>query len=175
MKRHRTTAKIRLVAQDEHHAARAASDPTNPVNEASVRPQPGSRKPGLTLADSSVRTHTLIPTGKLDRHSAAMLEAEIERLYDNGVTTLVLDLRELTYVDSTGLAVIAFRCALCKRRGFDLRLIPGSRLMHRAFEEAGVTDLLQPPEDRIAASRLPAATSERPSEDVASGEGSRAR
>jgi anti-anti-sigma factor len=175
MKRHRTTAKIRLVAQDERPVAGAASDRTHAVNETSMRPPPGSRNPGLALADSSVRTHTLIPTGKLDRSSAAILEAEIERLYDNGVTSLVLDLRELSYVDSTGLAVIAFRCELCKRRGFDLRLIPGSRLMQRAFEEAGVTDLLQPPEDQIAASRLPAATSERPSGDVASGEGSRAR
>lgn len=175
MKRHRTTAKIRLVAHDERRVAGAASDRTHAVNKASMRAQPGSHKPGLTLADSSIRTHTLIPTGKLDRHSAAMLEAEIERLYDNGVTSLVLDLRELTYVDSTGLAVIAFRCELCKRRGFDLRLIPGSRLMQRAFEEAGVTDLLQPPEDPIAASRRPAAASEHPSGDVASGEGSRAR
>jgi anti-sigma B factor antagonist len=152
MKRHRTLAKIRLVAQDERGQAGAVLDRTHPVKEASVHPQPGSGKPGLRLAASSVRTHTLIPTGKLDRSSAPVLEAEIERLYDDGVTSLVLDLRELTYVDSTGLAVIAFRCALCKRRGFDLRLIPGSRLMQRAFEEAGVTDLLQPPEDRIAAS-----------------------
>jgi anti-sigma B factor antagonist len=152
MKRHRTLAKIRLVAQEERGLAGAALDRTHPVKEASVRPHPASGKPGLTLAASSVRTHTLIPTGKLDRTSAPVLEAEIERLYDDGVTSLVLDLRELTYVDSTGLAVIAFRCALCKRRGFDLRLIPGSRLMQRAFEEAGVTDLLQPPEDHIAAS-----------------------
>jgi anti-anti-sigma factor len=111
----------------------------------------------------------------LDRHSAPVLEAEIERLYDSGVTSLVLDLRELAHVDSTGLAVIAFRCELGKRRGYGLSLIPGSRLMQRAFEELGVTDLLPPPEGRIAASRLPAATSERPSADMASGEGSRAR
>jgi anti-anti-sigma factor len=170
MKRHRTAAKIRLVARDERGEARMASDLTHTLNDPSTSPEPESRKPGLTLAGSSARTHTLIPTGRLDRRSAPILEAEIERAYENGVTSLVLDLRELTYVDSTGLAVIAFRCELCKRRGFDLRLIPGSRLMQRAFEEAGVTDLLQPPEEAIAASGLPAGTSEHSSGEVASGE-----
>jgi anti-anti-sigma factor len=152
MKRHQTAAKIRLVARDERSLAGPSLERTHIVHEASVRSAPGSRKPGLTLADPPLRTHTLIPTGKLDRHSAPILEAEIERLYDDGVTGLVLDLRELTYVDATGLAVIAFRCELCKRRGYDLSVIPGSRLMQRAFEEVGVTDLLPPPEDRIAAS-----------------------
>jgi anti-anti-sigma factor len=172
MKRHRTVAKMRLVARDGSGVAGANPERMNALDEASVRPAPGSGKPALTLADSGVRTHTLIPTGRLDRHSAPVLEAEIERLCDSGVTSLVLDLRELAYVDSTGLAVIAFRCELCKRRGYDLALIPGSRLMQRAFEGLGVTDLLAPPEDRIAASRL---TSERPSEDHASSEGSRGR
>jgi anti-anti-sigma factor len=171
MKRHRTGAKIRLVARDERGTTGAASDPTHAVHATGTRPEPGSRKPGLTLADSSGGTHTLIPTGKLDHGSAPILEAEIDRLCSSGVTSLVLDLRELTYVDSIGVTVLAFRCKLCKRRGYDLRLIPGSRLMQRAFEAAGVTDLLPTPEDRIAASRLPAATSERTSVDVASGEG----
>lgn len=173
MKRHRTVAKIRLVAHDEHGLAGADAERTHTVHETSVPTAPGSGKPGLTLADSSTRTHTLIPTGRLDLHSAPVLEAEIERLCDDGVTSLVLDLRELAYVDSTGLAVIAFRCELCKRRGCDLSLIPGSRLMQRAFEELGVTDWLSPQEDRIAASRPRAGTSERPWGDVAGGGGSR--
>jgi anti-sigma B factor antagonist len=175
MKRHRTGAKIRLVAPDERGVTGAASDPTHAVDETSTRPQGGSHKAALTLAESGVRTHTLIPTGKLDRRSAPTLEAEIERLFGSGITSLVLDLRELTYVDSTGVSVLAFRCKLCKRHGYDLRLIPGSRLMQRAFEAAGVTDLLPPLEDRSAPAPLPAATSERPSGDLASGEGSLGR
>jgi anti-anti-sigma factor len=175
MKRHRTVAKIRLVARDPRNEAETASDRTQPVPEGSTHARLGPRKLGLALANASVGTHTLIPTGKLNRHSASVLEAEIERLHANGFTSLVLDLRELSYVDSTGLAVIAFRCELCKRRGYDLGVIPGSRLMQRALEEMGVTDLLAPPEDQIAASRLPAPNSEPPAQDVASGKGSSGR
>jgi anti-anti-sigma factor len=110
----------------------------------------------LVLASVSVWTHTLIPTGELDHRSAHVLEAEIERLCEEGVTGITLDLRELTYIDSIGVAVIAFRCGLCKRRGYDFALIPGSRFVHRAFEQAGVADLLPFQEDDVAASRRPA-------------------
>jgi anti-sigma B factor antagonist len=174
MKRRRTGAKIRLVPADERVTG-TASERIHVLHETGTDPPSDSRKPGLTLADASARAHTLIPTGRLDGRSAPILEAEIERLCSSGITSLVLDLRELTYVDSTGVAVLAFRCKLCKRRGYDLRLIPGTRLMQRAFEAAGVTDLLAPPEDRIVASRLPATSPGHASADVVSGEGSGGR
>jgi anti-anti-sigma factor len=88
------------------------------------------------------REHTLILTGELDSSSANALEAEIERLCEEKVTAITLDLRELAYIDPVGVAVIAFRCRLCMRRGFDFALIPGSRMIHRAFEQAGVAGLL---------------------------------
>jgi hypothetical protein len=51
-------------------------------------------------------------------------------------------------------AVIAFRCGLSKRQGHGLLLIPGSRCVQRAFEEAGVIDRLPFQEDVLAARRL---------------------
>jgi anti-anti-sigma factor len=151
MKDNHTAVEVRLVAQDSRSVT-ASTDRPHTAHEPSARAPRASGKPRLTLAESSARTHTLIPTGNLDRQSAPVLEAEIERLFDSGVTSLVLDLRQLARVDSTGLAVLAFRCRLCRRHGYELKLIPGTLLMQRAFEEAGVTDLLQPPEDLIAAS-----------------------
>jgi len=69
--------------------------------------------------------HTLVPTGELTHHSAHTLEVEIERLFEEGVTTITLDLRQLTYIDPIGVGVIAFRCRLCKRQGNGIVLIPG--------------------------------------------------
>jgi anti-anti-sigma factor len=149
MKDNHTAAKIRLVAQDQRSLPGTIDGPPG-AREAGAREPLAPRKPRLTLAESRARTHTLVPTGNLDGQSAPVLEAEIERLFDSGVTSLVLDLRQLARVDSTGLAVLAFRCRLCRRHGYELKLIPGSRLMQRAFEESGVTDLLEPPEDRVA-------------------------
>jgi anti-anti-sigma factor len=94
------------------------------------------------LAGSEVRTHTLVLDGELNRRSAHELEAEIERLCDEGVTGITLDLRQLDRIDSIGVAVISFQAGLCNRRGFDFSVIPGSQLISRALEQAGVTDLL---------------------------------
>ena len=88
------------------------------------------------------RMHTLILTGSLDRGSAHTLEAEIERLCEEGVAGITVDLRELDHIDPIGVAVLAFRCGLCIRRGYDFALIRGSRAIGRAFEQAGVSELL---------------------------------
>jgi anti-anti-sigma factor len=95
----------------------------------------------LRLAGVPERTHTLVVTGELHHRSAHALEAEIERLCEEGVTAITLDLRELSYIDSIGIAVIAFRSGLCKRRGHDFAVISGSPVIRRALEQAGVKEL----------------------------------
>jgi anti-sigma B factor antagonist len=108
----------------------------------------------LVSASVDIREHRLILTGELDRRSAHSLESEIERLCAEGVDSITLDLRELRYIDSIGVAVIAFRCRLCQRRGYEFALIPGGRMIHRAFEQAGVAGLLPFQEDDGAARRI---------------------
>jgi anti-anti-sigma factor len=105
-----------------------------------ARNVPGEQ--GVTLASVRLRTHTLTLTGELNHRSATVLEQEIERLCDEGVTGITLDLSSLALIDAVGVAVISFRSRLCKRRGYDFTVIPGSQLVHRIMEEAGVTDLL---------------------------------
>ncbi|HMH46386.1 MAG TPA: STAS domain-containing protein, partial [Solirubrobacteraceae bacterium] len=70
------------------------------------------------------RMHTLVLMGELDRCSAHTLEAEIERL-EGATSAITLDLSKLTHIDSTGVAVIAFRSGLCQRRGYGVALIRG--------------------------------------------------
>jgi anti-anti-sigma factor len=89
-----------------------------------------------------VRAHTLILTGELSHDCAHQLEAEIERLCADGVTEITLDLRGLARIDSIGVAVIAYCCGLGERRGYELSLIAGNGSVHRAFERAGVLELL---------------------------------
>jgi anti-anti-sigma factor len=116
----------------------------------------GSSEPNLALASTNVWTHTLILTGELNRRSAYALEAEIEHLCEEGVTGITVDLRGLTHIDWTGVAVIAFRCNLCKRRGHDFALIPGSPLIQCAFEQAGLSDALPFQTDDVAGSLVEA-------------------
>lgn len=120
-----------------------------------IRSEPALSEPCLVPALPSAQPHTLILTGELDRGSAHALEAEIERLCEEGVSGITLDLRGLTYIDSIGVAVIAFRCRLCQRRGYDFALVRGSRSINRAFEQAGVLELLPFQEEAVAVPRLP--------------------
>ena len=140
MKRHLTAPEMTVGRLKGGGVSRIVSRQGTVSNGA--RPQTAERERKATLASVTVHTHTLGLTGELHRRSAHALEAEIERLCDEGVTGITLDLRELDYIDSTGIAVIAFRARLCKRRGYEFAVIPGSRFMHRALEQAGVTDLL---------------------------------
>jgi anti-anti-sigma factor len=112
------------------------------------------------LAESvSGRMHTLVLTGELMHRSAHTLEVEIERLFEEGVTAITLDLRQLTHIDPIGVGVIVFRCRLCRRQGHGFALIPGPQFIQRAFEEAGVADWLPFREDELAARRLRVAQS----------------
>jgi anti-anti-sigma factor len=142
MKRHLTASAVSIDTQIASGAAETVAPRTPTAFNENAPTQAAPSEPSFALTSVSDRTHTLILTGELDHRSAHALEAEIERLCKEGVTGITLDLRELTYIDSIGVAVIAFRYRLCKRRGYDLAVIPGSRLIHRAFEQAGVKDLL---------------------------------
>jgi anti-anti-sigma factor len=150
MKRHLTASAVGNGAQNASGVARSVADVTRTALRGNTSAPPASGEPGLVLASVSARTHTLVLTGELNYRSAHALEAEIERLCRDGVTAITLDLRELTYIDSIGVAVIAFRCRLCKKRGYDVALIPGSRLIHRAFEQAGVEGLLPFQQEDVA-------------------------
>jgi anti-anti-sigma factor len=128
-------------------AAQAIVDRTSAADDETSLSRRAHTRPRLTLASTRIWKHTLVLTGKLDYRSAPELEDEIECLCQEGVTNLTLDLRRLDEIDSTGVAVITFRSALCKRQGHDFAVIPGSRVIHRALAEAGATDLLAPERD----------------------------
>ncbi|HUA74755.1 MAG TPA: STAS domain-containing protein [Solirubrobacteraceae bacterium] len=94
------------------------------------------------MASVSRRMHTLILTGALDRGSVHQVETELERLCEEGVSGITLDLRGLTHIEAIGVSVIAFRCGLYQRRGYEIALIRGPRVVQRAFEQAGLGELL---------------------------------
>ncbi len=142
MKRNSTATTLSRRARNDRGAPASEDAHARPGPAKGRRPEsePGERVAILTSVRP--RTHTLVLEGELHHHSAHILESEIERICAEGATSIRLDLRKLTYIDSIGVAVIAFRAGLCHRRGYELTVIPGSRFVHRALEQAGVTELL---------------------------------
>ncbi|HZL47944.1 MAG TPA: STAS domain-containing protein [Solirubrobacteraceae bacterium] len=162
---HLTTSTVSISSQNAGGAAGIRANRTDTAFDTSTRTQSPRTEPDSALRSVSVWAHTLILTGELTHRSAHMLEVEIERLCEQGVTDITLDLRQLTCIDSIGVAVISFRCDLCRRLGYGFTLIPGSRIIHRAFEQAGVIDLLPFQGDEVAARRLRASIPDQRSAD----------
>jgi anti-anti-sigma factor len=127
----------------------ALIEPRPSILEPAPEPVPEKAERELVLTSVNTWNHTLILTGELTHRSAHALEVEIERLCEEGVTDITLDLRDLVRIDPVGVAVIAFRCGLCEKRGYGFRLIRGSHSVQRAFDHAGVSSLL-PFEDHDA-------------------------
>ena len=48
----------------------------------------------------------VVPVGELDLATAGMLERELHELRDAGFDHVVLDMRELTFIDSSGIRVV---------------------------------------------------------------------
>jgi anti-anti-sigma regulatory factor len=96
--------------------------------------------------------HTLILEGRLDEASRLELEDEVECLYQEGVTSLRLDLSRLHDLDAAGLETLASVGARCRQRGQDVAVIPGSPVIGSALADAGARDLLasEAPEPALA-------------------------
>jgi anti-sigma B factor antagonist len=78
------------------------------------------------------------PVGELDLATVPTLEQELARWRESGVGCVVLDLRGLTFMDSTGLS-LTLRWALeASRDGFDFSLVRGEGAIRRLFELTGM-------------------------------------
>ena len=84
----------------------------------------------------------LRPAGELDIATAPEIDAALERLRREGATELVLDLRGVAFMDSSGLRVILRWNELAARDGCRFVLIRGSDLVQRVFEATRVATAL---------------------------------
>jgi anti-anti-sigma factor len=155
MKPHLTLSTVSQHVLEQSDTAEAVTDRTSASDGQTSLSETRHVRPQPTLASVPVWGHKLILTGKLDHRSAPELEEEIECLCEEGVTTLTLDLRQLDAIDSNGATAVARRGAVCKMRGHDFAVIPGSHVTRRALAEAGATDLLTPDPNASVVRRFP--------------------
>jgi anti-sigma B factor antagonist len=80
--------------------------------------------------------------GELDGENAKALEDEFIRIEATSVSRIVLDLSELEFIDSTGLAVIVRADTRARNDGHVLRLLRPQGEVGRAFELSGLDELL---------------------------------
>ena len=80
----------------------------------------------------------VIPTGELDLATAPALEAALGRAFEEGSGRVVLDLRELEFIDSSGLRTLLTARKRAEEAGSRFSLIAGHRGLERTLEIAGV-------------------------------------
>jgi anti-anti-sigma factor len=72
--------------------------------------------------------------GELDLHSADVLEQEVARLHADGHEHVVVDLRQVAFIDSTGLRMLIGLHRSAQLTGRAITLGPGPRQVQRIFE-----------------------------------------
>lgn len=81
--------------------------------------------------------------GELDMANAPLLQSAIESDRLAAAKTVVLDLQQLTFLDSTGLRIILAARELCWRRGQEFAVTPGSQQVQRLLSVTGVGEHLR--------------------------------
>jgi anti-anti-sigma factor len=84
------------------------------------------------------RATTLTLSGELDLASVHELEEALARVQGWGTALIVLDLRELTFMDSTGLKVLVEANQHAQEAGPQFRVINGGPQVQRLLSITGV-------------------------------------
>ena len=80
----------------------------------------------------------VVPAGELDLATAELLERQLHELRDAGFDHVVLDLRELTFIDSSGIRVVVAEHRFAETTDHDFSLISGAPAVPRALEVCGL-------------------------------------
>ena len=83
------------------------------------------------------------PIGEVDLATADVLRRQLRELRESGFDEVVLDLRRITFLDSTGIALILTEDRHARDAGLVFTLISGPPAVQRVLGMCGVIDELQ--------------------------------
>jgi anti-sigma B factor antagonist len=78
------------------------------------------------------------PAGELGLSTTQPLDAELRRAINGDVPEVILDLRGLSSIDSTGLRLLVFATAHSRGNGDRLRMLRGSSPVERVVQLSGL-------------------------------------
>jgi anti-anti-sigma factor len=83
------------------------------------------------------------PVGELDIETVAKVQARLQELRSAGFDRLVLDLRQTTFIDSSGLHLAIQWHQRARRERFGFALVQGPEPVRRVFDAAGLKGRLR--------------------------------
>lgn len=84
------------------------------------------------------RTHVIEIEGQIDLHSAPSLQERTRSVLADGKTRVIVDLSEVSYIDSTGLGVLVTALRRLQRAGGGLSLIVTDYDIERLLQTTGL-------------------------------------
>jgi anti-sigma B factor antagonist len=93
-------------------------------------------------SQSTGRAVTLVLTGELDLMSSPLLEEALERAYETNPQLILVDLRGLEFMDSTGLHRLVSAQQRAIQAGRRFGIVRGGEQVQRLFDLTGIADLL---------------------------------
>jgi anti-anti-sigma factor len=76
----------------------------------------------------------ILLAGSLDTDTASQLEKELETVFDSASKELMFNMKELDYVSSAGIRVIALACRKLKEKGGDILMLSMQPQIQKVFE-----------------------------------------
>src|SRR5665647_1460710 len=93
--------------------------------------------------ESNRKTLIVRLKGELDHHTAEVVKAKLEHaIQHEQITHIILSLKELNFMDSSGLGVILGRYKQITARGGKMVVCDMSPSIHRLFEMSGLFKIL---------------------------------
>ena len=110
------------------------------MTTSSLDPAPGEL---LSLHVSSAPGVVVTADGEIDSTSAPELRQRLTEILDDDVTEFTVDLRQVSFLDSAGLCVLAGAHRRAVEQGARMRLLASSRAVIRPLQITGLWELLQ--------------------------------
>lgn len=99
--------------------------------------EPGAPPPFRLQLDPRRATIVVAVQGEIDISTAGELAARLREMMEAGFRRVVLDLREVTFIDSSGLRAVIQARAASDRAEVEFALVPGPKAVQRLFELTG--------------------------------------
>jgi anti-sigma B factor antagonist len=99
----------------------------------------------MTITERRVGDVTVLQLGGriIFGDGASELRARLNDLLDEARLKFLLDLRDVTYIDSFGVGVIAAKFVSVRRKGGDMKLLRLSARTHRVMTISGLLKIFQ--------------------------------
>lgn len=96
------------------------------------------------LVRTSIADHpTLVVYGEVDVVTSPRLHEALEQLLEDGPSLVLVDMANVTFIDSSGLGALVVADRHLEERGSELRLVALSPRVTSVLEAAGLTDRFQ--------------------------------